>query len=240
MRAAGVVREAGPDTVRGTVATGRLELFDRIVEEQGSLLLLVLKESSIRHISSLKARLLYFNYYKKPGLSFDKLKSLATAYSYPRRVRIISFREDGYYNIFPMDLLGEIPRAGRYVFGLRHTNHTLARIIETKKIVVSEVPAGYKDSIYQLGSHHSGGPPPLEQLPFAVMNSPRFGFWIPEWAESCQEIRILKTVNLGSHMLLWGEPLSESLLKLATPRLHHIHFLHYLGQKARGLTYPPV
>ena len=53
-----------------------------------------------------------------------------------------------------MDLVGDIPPSSRYVFGLRHTNVTLARIIEAKKLVVSEIPYEYKEIIYQLGKHH--------------------------------------------------------------------------------------
>ena len=89
--------------------------------------------------------LLYYKYYKKPEQDYKKLKSYSAAYSYPRRVRVVSFREADWFNIFPMDLVGDIPSSTRYVFGLRHTNVTLGRIMETKKICVSEIPYEYKD-----------------------------------------------------------------------------------------------
>jgi hypothetical protein len=228
----------GADPAKNAIATLQVDFLNKIEEAKGSLFLFRLDSCRIHPISSLKTWLLYYKYYKKPGLSFQKLKSFVAAYSYPRRVRIISFRDEDYYNIFPMDLLGDIRQAGRFVFGLRHTNRTLSRIIEAKKILVSEVPFGYKDSIYQLGSHHSASPPSLEVLPFGVLASPDFKFWIPEWAESCKEIRILQTMNLGSHMLLWGEPVNETFLKPASDHLHHIHFLLYLRQKSKGLSYP--
>ena len=47
-----------------------------------------------------------------------------------------------------MDLLGEIPQSGKYIFGLRHTNVALPKIIETKKIVVSEVPYIYRTEVF--------------------------------------------------------------------------------------------
>src|SRR6185436_18484528 len=96
--------------------------------------------SKIYHVNFFKTFLLFFKYYKKPKYSFGKYKSLIAAYSYPRRVRIISFKQDDYFNIFPMDLLGEIPQSGKYIFGLRHTNVALAKIIHARKMVVSEVP----------------------------------------------------------------------------------------------------
>jgi hypothetical protein len=230
----------GRDIGKGALAVIRLDLYDKIEEEGGALFLFRLKAVKIAHVNFLKARLIYSKYYKKPGLTFGRVKEFAAAYSYPRRVRIISFKEEGYYNIFPMDLLGDIPEAGRCVFGLRHTNRTLSRIVETKKIVMSEVPAGVKDTIYRLGSHHGSAPPPPDQLPFGVIPSDRFGFWVPDWAESYKEIRILRTIDLGSHLLLWGEPVAESILRPATPRLYHIHFLLYLHQLKKGTAYPLV
>lgn len=225
---------------RNTVANLTLDFFERINEKNGELVLLKLRKSNIYHINIIKAYLLYFKFYKKPKLSFAKLKSFASAYSYPRRVRIISFKQSDYYNIFPMDLLGDISEDNRYVFGLRHTNTALSKIIETKKVVVSECSFEYKDIIYKLGSHHSAGPPSVELLPFKVINSQNFNFYLPEWVDSYKEINILKTINLGSHMLLWGEVSNECVLKSSTKHLFHIHYLLYLYQKRKGLVYPLV
>ncbi|HXB28721.1 MAG TPA: hypothetical protein VNW49_02825 [Puia sp.] len=222
------------------VADLTLDFFDRIDEKDGSLTLLKLRKCRIHHLNFIKTRLIFLKFYKKPQLSFAKLKSFVSAYSYPRRVRVISFKQGDYYNIFPMDLLGDIRQSNRYVFGLRHTNTTLSKIIETKKIVVSEVPFEYKDVIYQLGSHHGASPPPMELLPFKVITSKNFGFYVPEWADGYKEIRILKTINLGSHMLLWGEVLDECTLKSSTGHLFHIHYLLYLYQKRKGTVYRAV
>jgi hypothetical protein len=218
-------------------ATLTLDFFDSIKEENGTLLLLKLKKSNIYHLHFIKTYLLFFRYYKKDSLSFARFKSFVAAYSYPRRVRIISFRQDNYYNIFPMDLLGDIKQRGRYVFGLRHTNTALHRIIETGKLAVSEVSFKYKDIIYQLGKHHSSSPPSLDSLPFDVIFSKNFDFYIPAWVESYKEIKILKTVNMGSHMLLWGELIEEKTLTGPADHLFIVHFLHYLHQKNKGLSY---
>jgi hypothetical protein len=228
-----------------TVAVLKLDYFDKIEEQDGTLLLLKLSDTSIHHINAIRTRLIFHKYYKKPEQDFKRLKSYAAAYSYPRRVRIISFKEGSWYNIFPMDLVGDIPLSRRYVFGLRHSNVTLARIIETKKMVVSEVPHQYKDVIYQLGKHHRE---PLSgaSLPFGLIQSEIYDFPIPAFANSYKEIRILKTMNLGSHMLLWGEEINEKYISEPHGHLFHIHFLHYLHQKKKGLAYalanqnPPV
>ncbi len=222
-----------------SVAEVQLFVRDIIQASDGAFVLAELRETAIHHISYLKSLLLYYKYYKKPEQDYNKLKSYAAAYSYPRRVRVVSFREGDWFNIFPMDLVGDIPSSKRYVFGLRHSNVTLGRIIETGKICVSEVPYDYKSVIYQLGKHHKK-PLSETQLPFQVMTSETFDFPIPEWADRYKEIRIVSTMNLGSHMLLWGEEVNEKSIHEPHGHLFHIHYLHYLHQINRGLYYPLI
>jgi hypothetical protein len=223
------------------LAVLHLEPFTTVEHQNGTLMLLKVLSSEIRHLNFLKLRLLYWRYYRKPGVSFERTKAVAAAYSYPRRVRIISFGQGLDYNyIFPMDLLADIRQSGIYLLGMRHSNQVLTRIMTEKKIVVSEVSAEYKPLIYQLGRNHSASPPPLAELPCATLPSKEFGFHIPEWAQSYKEIHIRQTVDLGSHMLLFGEWQLNEIRKPATPRLHHIHFLHYLESKNNGLGYPVV
>ena len=228
------------DHAKKTVAVTDLALTGSIEEPTGILFLLTLKNCKISHINPFKTRLLYQRFYKKPQQPFIKLKAYAAAYSYPRKVRVVSFQDDNHFNIFPMDLVGDISKNGRFVFGLRHTNVTLSHIIETKKILISEVPFSYRDAIYDLGKHHSGSPLSITSLPFGFITSKTFGFPVPEWANSYKEIQILKTVDLGSHMLLWGEIVHEENISTSTGHLFHIHFLHYLHQKNNHSEYPRV
>ncbi|MEO8764211.1 MAG: hypothetical protein ABI416_07985 [Ginsengibacter sp.] len=225
---------------KNAIAVSKVIYLDKIEDTEGALYLLKVVHSRIFHVNIIKTRVFFFKYYKKPQWPFAKYKSLIAAYSFPRKVRIVSFKLDDYFNIFPMDLLGEIPRTNKYVFGLRHTNITLPKIIEFQKIVVSEVPYIYKDTIYALGKHHGGQPLSIDALPFEVTETGNFGFFIPQWADSYKEIRILKTINLGSHMLLWGEVLTEKILQPSRGNLYHIHFLLYHRQKLKNVTYPLV
>jgi hypothetical protein len=221
------------------VAVLELTLFDEIKEEDGTMILLKPGNVSVNHVNRFKTWVLFHRYYKKPEQDFYKLKSYSAAYSYPRKVRLISFKEDNWFNIFPMDLVGDIPMSRRYVFGLRHTNVTLARIIETKKMVVSEIPYQFKDLIYQLGKHHRQ-PLSESKLPFEIIQSDIYKFPVPVWVNSYKEIRIVKTLNLGSHMLLWGEEINVQNLNNQSGHLYHIHFLHYLHQKRREQAYPLI
>jgi hypothetical protein len=223
-----------------TEAVVQLSYVDKIEEKSGTLLLLQVTGSSTHHINFIRTRLIFHKYYKKPEQDFNKLTSYAAAYSYPRRVRLVSFKEGDYYNIFPMDLVGDIPNSNRYVFGLRHTNMTLAKIMEAKKLVIAEVPYQYKDVIYRLGKYHRN-PISATEMRIDLLESEQFKFPIPAWANSYKEIQILKTLNLGSQMLLWGEEINQVFLNNpAGSHLFHIHFLHYLHQQKRGLAYPLV
>lgn len=223
----------------GAEAVMRFTRLQTIEEETGTLFLLQQEKSFIYQLNRLKQYLVFRRYYRKNGLTFPRFKSFVAAYSYPRRIRVISFRQDDYYNIFPMDLLGEIG-SHRYVFGLRHSNIALNKIIATGKLVVAEAPYTQKETIYRLGTHHSSVPPSLHTLPFKVAASKHHGFPIPEWALSYREINILKTINLGSHMLLWGATADPQELQAPSSHLYLLHFLHYLHQEKTGAVYPMV
>lgn len=210
-----------------------------IAVKEGHLYLLKAVATNLSHINAFSTCLLYHKHYKKPGWPFDAYKALAAAYSYPRKVRLVSFKTDGYFNIFPMDLVGAVHNR-YFVFGLRHSNIALTRIITTGKIVVAEIGAAHKTAIYQLGKHHSSIAVSVTALPFPVLLTDHFGFYIPEWTESYKEIQLIHTVDLGSHMLLWGEVIAERQLNTASPGLSHIHFFEWLQLKNNGFKYQLV
>ena len=227
-------------TIRKPEAVLNLETYDRIEEIDGTLLVLRLKTTRLFQLNFIKRYLLYFRYYRKDRLTFSRFKEFVSSYSYPRRIRVVSFRNDTYFNIFPMDLLGDIGQHKRYVFGLRHSNVALQMILQTGRLVVAEAPHQFKESIYALGRHHSSSPPSLDSLPFKVVESGNFRFYLPEWIERYKEVRIVQHINMGSHMLLWGEIVSEERLTGSTQYLFLVHFLHYLHQKNMGHKYDLV
>jgi hypothetical protein len=215
-----------------------LSFHDFIKDKHGMLILLKVQDSKIYHLNFLSRYLLFSRYYKNNGLTFSKFKSFVAAYSYPRQISIVSFRNNSYYNIFPMDLLGGIDKYNRYVLGLRHTNLALPGIMKTGRVTVCEVPFQYKEIIYQLGKHHSSNPPPLESLPFELVRSKSFETYVPAWAENYKEINITETKDLGSHMMLWGMSREKTIVNTPSSHLFLVHFLHYIRQKRNGSTYP--
>lgn len=217
-----------------TLATLELHCIESKPEKEGTLFLFEVKKNDVFHCHPFKLKLIYSLHYKRPNVSFGQFKNLLAAFSFPRKVRLISFKKEDYFNMFPMDLVGEIPNTNRFVFGLRHSNNTLIKIIEEKKIVVIEFPAAYKNEVYQLGKHHSGKIPNLDALPFDVKESNRFQFPVPQWAMQYHEIEITQTLNLGSHMLLYGEVVNTVTVNENRDNLYHIHFL--LHQHKTGYT----
>lgn len=220
-----------------TVAVLRLIFTNSIKENEGKLYLFEVKKSSLFYFNLFKIWLIYEIYYRKPKQSFLQFKNLVTAFSYPRKVRLVSFKQDKYINLFPMDLIGDIPDNNRFVFGLRHFNATLGKIIEEKKIVVIEFPYFLKDVIYKLSDHHSSNSVNIDELPFKAVSSELFGFPVPEWTINYKEIKIKKTLNLGSHMLLWGESMNDFVVNENENSLFHIHFVNYLYQKDTNFEY---
>ncbi len=218
-----------------TIAVLTLNFKEKISENEGALLLFEVEKSELFYLNSLKTYLIYILYYKKPKQSFTQFKNLAAAFSYPRKVRLVSFKKDDYFNIFPMDLVGNIPNTNKFVFGLRHSNTTLEKIIETEKIVVTEFPSTLKDAVYQLSRHHSDNPPSIESLPFKVIMSKLYDFPIPEAVINYNEIKIIKTLNLGSHMLLLGQISNTVTVNENETNLYHIHFLNYLNNLSYNL-----
>jgi flavin reductase (DIM6/NTAB) family NADH-FMN oxidoreductase RutF len=214
-----------------TLAVLDLNLTDSISEKEGALFLFEVQKSKLFYLNPLKTYLIFLLHYKKPSQSFDQFKNLAAAFSYPRKVRLISFKQGDYFNIFPMDLVGAIPQTNRFAFGLRHTNSTLGQIILAKKIVAAEFPSSLKKDVYRLSNHHSVNPPSTDSLSFKTILTQSYDFPIPETAMKYYEIEITKTINLGSHMLLWGESINTVSLNQKEDNLFHIHFLNYLSKK---------
>lgn len=226
------------ESIPSTIVT--LQAMESIAAPGGQLFLFTVTGTLLQQLPAWQIRFLYNRYYKKPSWPFNRYSALIAAYSYPRKVRLVSFKEGACFNIFPMDLLGDISNDGYFFFGLRNTNTTLEKIMLHKKIVVAEIPASQKDMIYRLGKHHSDAPPSVSLLPFPTITTEQYGFYLPEWVESYKEIIIMQTINLGSHRLLWGKISNEKKLLPSTGGLFHLHFFSWLLLKKNKISYQPV
>lgn len=211
-------------------ATATAELFETLLVGRGRLLLFQITAVHLGHVSRLELGVLFRCYFKKPQLGFDRFALNSLAFSYPRKVRLVSFRDDDFCSIFPMDLLGIFNQENDFVFGLRHSNRALERILKRQKLVVAEVGPAHQDDIYALGAFHSTAMPPLDTLPLDIISTVLFSFPVPAYTEAYHEIEITGHRNVGSHMLLIGRSCAQTRLRPATGSLCHIHFLLALAR----------
>lgn len=151
----------------------------------------------------------------------------AAMYAFPRRVIAVSYKDDSYFNIFPMDFQCYIEKKNMMLFGLRTTNTTLKKILLAKKLVVSDTTSVDFETIYDLGRNHSAAPPAIDQLPFGVMKSEKFGFWVPEFSATYKELEIVNSVELGTHTMMVGRVVNYKKIRDEESYLHHVHFFEF-------------
>jgi flavin reductase (DIM6/NTAB) family NADH-FMN oxidoreductase RutF len=218
-----------------------IEKNNRLVASLNILRLFKLKESNetifIFKITKVRCRqltlfsqyLLLSRFFKSEKHSYLESEIYGAIYSYPKKIIIVSYKDNEYYNIFPMDFQGYYPEENLYLLGLRTTNITVKKIIETKCVVISDIDAIDIKTIYALGAHHSKTPRKIEELPFKVKESELFKFPLPEFASSYNEVEIIGNYELGTHMMIVGKIKNSKKIKENLSSLYHLHFFEYVN-----------
>lgn len=205
--------------------TTQCKVEEELDFEQGRLLILQLVKTNYHFISYLHQRALvaYFYLKRRHAASYRELNHFCAMYSYPRAVIITCQGKADEYNVFPMDLMGYIHTAGLFVLGLRNTNVSLKKMLKSKKVVVCNVAAQHKKSIFSLGKHHSSEAPPIEQLPYTFIQSNHFDFPVPDFVQNYHELEILQSFDKGSHTIMIAMVIHKEQLKPKQPYLYHQH-----------------
>ncbi len=210
-----------------TTAELNIGLIEAIPTDNGALLLYKI-ESVINHQLNILHRLALFAWLlRSKKNTYESRKVISALYSYPRKIIIVSYSDEHYYNIFPMDIQGYIAEEDMYILGLRTTNITLNKILEAKKVVISDTDAIDINTIYNLGKHSSTSPTKMEEMPFAVNRSELFGFPVPGFAGSYKEVEIIDHRKMGYHMLLVGKVVNLKVLRKDSTSLYHVGFLQF-------------
>lgn len=204
-------------------------------EDEHVIALFEIEKVKCYQLSQFKQYILLKYYLGKGKLSYRERKIYGALYSYPRSVVVVSYKEEGYYNIFPMDFQCYVAGRNRYMLGLRTTNITVEKILRAKKVVISDTDTIDISTIYALGRHHSGEPPGINELPFHTTDSERFKFPVPAFSASYREIELTGHYRTGSHLLLIGKVVNTKEIRKGSSPLYHIHFFqstqsHYLLQ----------
>jgi hypothetical protein len=204
-----------------------VSLIETIDTPKGSLLLFKIEDISNHQLSGLHRQVLFKYFLRSKNNTYHSRKVISALYSYPRSIIIVSYQDDSYCNIFPMDIHGYIEEEGLYLLGLRTTNVTLDKILGAKKVVICDTDTVDIDTVYTLGKHSSTAPTPKNQLPFKTHNSELFGFPVPDFAGSYKEVEIINHKKMGYHMLMIGKVLNQKNIKPNRASLYHLGFLQY-------------
>lgn len=208
-----------------------VSLIEKIPTENGALLLYKVGKVKNHQLSILHRQALFRYFLRSKKNTYHHRRVISALYSYPRNIIIVSYKDDEYYNIFPMDIQNYIAEEKLYLLGLRTTNLTLNKILGAKKVLVCDTNTAGIDTVYMLGKHPSADPTKIKDLPFTVGESEKFGFYVPDFTGSYKEIEITANRKMGYHMLMMGKVVNEKKLKPESSSLYHVGFLQL--QKSR-------
>ncbi len=204
-----------------------VSFIEKIPTPKGQLFLYKI-EGVKNHQLSLLHRLALFGYFLRSKTNtFYSRRVISALYSYPRRIIIVSYSDESYYNIFPMDIQGFIEEEDIYLLGLRTTNLTLGKILESKKVVVCDTDTVELETVYKLGKHSSKSPTEKNELSFGLTDSEQFGFPVPDFTGSYKEIEIVQHKKMGYHMLMIGKVVNSKQIKPDPLSLYHVGFLQF-------------
>ncbi len=208
-------------------ASIKVSIIEKMDTPNGVLLLYKVGKVKNYHLTALHRLVLFAYFLRSKKNTYHHRKVISALYSYPRSIIIVSYKDEDYYNIFPMDIKGYIEEEGLYILGLRTTNITLNKILEARKVVVCDTDAVDISTVYDLGKHSSAAPTPKENLPFGTTESQLFGFLVPDFTGYYKEIEIIEHKKMGYHMLMVGKVVNARQLKPETSSLYHVGFLQF-------------
>lgn len=151
----------------------------------------------------------------------------------PRPVVLVGHGQDGRSNLFPMDLVGE---AGSpcFLLGLHRTSPAISTMKATGRLAVSSVPLCWRATVFALGRNHREAA--VDQLPFVTVPSRAFAIPVPQEALSVREVRIERTVEVGSHVLFVTTTESLETWSDGLQMCHtHGFYQMYLQRQGRSL-----
>ncbi|MCR8559974.1 hypothetical protein KXD93_20145 [Mucilaginibacter sp. BJC16-A38] len=204
-----------------------VSLIEKIPTDHGVLFLFKVEKVKNHQLSALHRLVLFAYFLRSKANTYYSRRVISAMYSYPRSIIIVSYKDDNYCNIFPMDIHGYIEQEDMYILGLRTTNVTLNKILEAKKVVVCDTSDVDINTVYDLGKHSSKSPTSPNQLPFKTTESELFKFPIPEFIGSYKEIEIIANRKMGYHMLMIGKVLNKKKRKENPSSLYHVGFLQF-------------
>jgi flavin reductase (DIM6/NTAB) family NADH-FMN oxidoreductase RutF len=222
--ASGIIEFKTNDILSASINVSLIEKIDMV---KGSLFLFRIQSVRNHQLNALKREMLFRYFLRSKKNTYNSRRVVSALYSYPRSIIIVSYVDDEYCNVFPMDIHGYIEEEGIYLLGLRTTNITLDKILNAGKVVVCDTDTVDINSVYALGKHSSTAPTPVDQLPFDTIKSEVFGFPVPACSGGYKEIEVFEHKKMGYHMLMIGRVINNKTLKPNPESLYHVGFLQF-------------
>lgn len=212
-----------------------VSLIEKIPTPNGVLFLFKVERVKNFQLGPLHRLVLFAYFLRSKANTYQSRRIISAMYSYPRSIIIVSYKDDDYCNIFPMDIHGYIQQEDMYILGLRTTNVTLDKILTAKKVVVCDTNDVDIETVYNLGKHSSKSPTSADRLPFKTIESELFKFPVPEFVGSYKEIEIISNKKLGYHMLMVGKVVNKKQVKNNPSSLYHVGFLQFQNSKYESI-----
>lgn len=164
--------------------------------------------------------------------SIELYDQIRVAYSYPRKISVITVGENGLYNAFPTDLHGEIPGQNNYIISLRENGKAYKQVLHAGRISLSTVPCDQFREVYALGKNHMQDMRPEKYFPEKTI---RFinGSGIPVYgaANGYLILKIKSEQKAGIHHLITFTIEKRSASEKQLSILSHIHSYYALWRK---------
>jgi hypothetical protein len=177
----------------------------------------------------------WFN--KKPGnvyLEGNLLRQVQIAYALPRKISLITVEGlPSTYNCFPTDLHGDAG-PGNYIISLRHQGKACRQVMNSEKILLSQMDAGQYKTVYQLGKNHMRDPGSKEQYPFGKELSDYLKLPVPQQATGYRELQLTDSFEQGIHRVMLFREINRKLLSNPPSTLGHVHAAYASWRDKKG------
>ncbi|MFN8242456.1 MAG: hypothetical protein U0X40_00270 [Ferruginibacter sp.] len=230
------------EIIRAKDALAELYLRPVKIQDTSSGQLLYYKGISGRHqfLSSFQQWVggLYNNWFnRQPGnvfLNNHLYRQVQVAYALPRIISLITVEAGGLYNLFPTDLHGQ-PTGEHYVISLRTGGKALEQVKKAGRLLLSEMEAGCRSRVYQLGKNHMQPLKPPDNFFFSGAFSALFALPLPEGALAYRELELDSFFEEGIHTLLLFRIRNRQALSAQPQTLAHIHNAYASWRYKKGL-----
>jgi hypothetical protein len=197
------------------------------------------KKAQHRFISIFNQKIIELNnrlYQKKPGNVFlegNLYKQVQVAYAVPRNISLVTVGKDSQYNLFPTDLHG--PINDHYIISLRYKGKACQQVMDSKKLLLSQVESGSYKSVYALGKNHMQPLKGKEAFRFSSNVSDKLQLPLPEQTTLYRELELQDSFIAGIHRIMLFKTLHKQAICSVPATLAHIHNAYATWRHKIGL-----